>query len=78
MLMAMVRHVIKQFQVSLDELHNDLTKKPTVRCIMDVFASVQRHTLKSRGQSETFTTELTQLQRRFLPLLEISPTSYGL
>ena len=53
-------------------------KKPTARRILDIFASVQRHTLKSRGRSESFTTELTQLQRQILSLLEISPTGYGL
>jgi transposase len=53
-------------------------KAPTARRVLDIFASVQRHTLKACGRSETFTTELTPLQRQILNLLGISPKTYGL
>jgi transposase len=50
---------------------------PTTRRILDVFAPVQRHTLRAQGRSETFTTELTDLQRQLLKLLGISHSNYG-
>lgn len=53
-------------------------KTPTTRRVLDVFASVQRHTLKSSGQSEIFTTELSALQRQILKLLGIPTNDYGL
>jgi transposase len=53
-------------------------KAPTTRRILDIFEPVQRHTLKARGTSETFVSELSPLQRRLLKLLNIPSTGYGL
>jgi transposase len=51
---------------------------PTARRVIDLFVSVQRHTL-TRGQrsAEVMITELTRLQRRLLKLLGLSAKDYG-
>ena len=51
---------------------------PTARRLLDLFESVQRHTL-SRGEppEEVIVTERTNLQRRLLKLLGLSPNGYG-
>ena len=44
--------------------------RPTVRCLIDLFDDVQRHSLRAGGQEPVvFTTELSRLQQRLLRLL---------
>ena len=51
---------------------------PTARRVIDLFESVQRHTLEHRRQTpETLVTELTRLQRRLLKLLGLTGKDYG-
>ncbi len=51
---------------------------PTARRVIDLFESVQRHTLEHRRQpSEVLVTELTRLQCRLLKLLGLSEKDYG-
>jgi len=51
---------------------------PTARRVIDLFESVQRHTLTHRQRSpEIMVTELTRLQRRLLKLLGLSAKDYG-
>ena len=46
--------------------------------MIDLFESVQRHTLEHRRQTpETLVTELTRLQRRLLKLLGLTGKDYG-
>jgi transposase len=53
-------------------------RRPTARRVIDLFESVQRHTL-TQGQRppEVMVTELTRLQRRLLKLLGLSAKDYG-
>jgi transposase len=51
---------------------------PTARRVIDLFESVQRHTLLRRGQSgDIMLTELTPLQHRLLKLLGLTAPPYG-
>ncbi len=51
---------------------------PTARRLMDVFESVQRHTLAHRQRpAEVLVTELTRLQRKLLRLLGLPAKDYG-
>jgi transposase len=51
---------------------------PTARRVIDLFDTVQRHTLQRRGRSaEVLITELTRLQRRLLQLLGLQSSDYG-
>jgi transposase len=51
---------------------------PTARRVIDLFETVQRHTLEHRQQPpEILVTELTRLQRRLLKLIGLSATDYG-
>jgi transposase len=51
---------------------------PTARRMIDLFESVQRHTLAHRRQpTEILVTELTRLQRRLLKLLGLPARDYG-
>ena len=51
---------------------------PTARRVIDLFESVQRHTLTHRQRpAEVMVTELTRLQRRLLILLGLSAKDYG-
>ena len=51
---------------------------PTARRVIDLFESVQRHTLQQRGQStEVMLTELTRLQRKLLKLIGLPGKDYG-
>lgn len=51
---------------------------PTTRRLIDLFESVQRHTLThAKRPSEVMVTELTRLQRRLLKLLGLSAKDYG-
>jgi transposase len=53
-------------------------RRPTTRKLIDLFESVQRHTLTVPGHdSTTFVTELTALQRRIPKLLGIPANPYG-
>jgi transposase len=52
-------------------------KAPTTTRIIDVFESLQRHLLFSRGQHvQTFGPELSQLHETILQLLGLAPTAY--
>jgi transposase len=51
--------------------------KPTTRRIIDVFEPVQRHLLQTGDQTQTFTTELTTLQKLILKLLGLSREDYA-
>jgi transposase len=51
---------------------------PTARRVIDLFESVQRHTLLRRARpAEVLVTEPTRLQRRLLKLLSLTPNDYG-
>jgi transposase len=51
---------------------------PTARRVIDLFESVQRHTLQHRRQPvEVLVTELNRLQRKILKLIGLSSTDYG-
>jgi len=51
---------------------------PTARRVMELFESVQRHTLVHRQRpAEVLVTELTRLQRKLLRLLGLPAKSYG-
>jgi len=51
---------------------------PTARRVMDLFESVQRHTLvHGKRPAEALVTELTRLQRKLLKLLGLSAKNYG-
>jgi transposase len=51
---------------------------PTARRVMDLFESVQRHTLvQGQRPAEVLITELTRLQRKLLRLLGLSINDYG-
>lgn len=51
---------------------------PTASRVLELFESVQRHTLEHRRQPpETLVTELTRLQRRLLDLLGLNAKDYG-
>jgi transposase len=53
-------------------------RRPTARRVIDLFESVQRHTLtQSQRSPEVMVTELTRLQRRLLKLLRLSAKDYG-
>jgi len=51
---------------------------PTARRVIDLFESVQRHTLEQRRQpTEIMVTELTRLQRKLLKLIGLPASDYG-
>jgi len=51
---------------------------PTARRVIDLFESVQRHTLEHHRQpAEVMVTELTRLQRRLLKLIGLPAKRYG-
>jgi transposase len=51
---------------------------PTARRVIDLFESVQRHTLEHRGRpSEVMVTDLARLQRKLLKLIGLSAKDYG-
>jgi transposase len=51
---------------------------PTARRVIDLFESVQRHTLvHGKRPAEALVTELTRLQRKLLKLLGLSAKDYG-
>lgn len=51
---------------------------PTARRVIDLFESVQRHSLAHGKKSvEVLVTDLSRVQRRLLNLLGLSPTRYG-
>jgi transposase len=51
---------------------------PTARRVIDLFESVQRHTLvHGKHPAESLITELTRLQRKLLKLLRLSAKDYG-
>jgi len=53
-------------------------RRPTARRVLDLFETVQRHTLKhGKSSSEIFITDLTRVQRRLLNLLGLPPKQYG-
>jgi transposase len=53
-------------------------RRPTARRVLDVFESVQRHTLETAaGVSATSVTKLTAVQRTVLRLLGLPTTGYG-
>jgi len=51
---------------------------PTARRLIELFETVQRHTLVQRkGPVQVLVTELTRLQRKLLKLLGLSASEYG-
>jgi transposase len=51
---------------------------PTARRVIDLFQSIQRHTLLRRARpAEVLVTDLTRLQRRLLKLLGLTAADYG-
>lgn len=51
---------------------------PTARRLIDLFETVQRHTLVHRKHpAKVLVTDLTRLQRKLLKLLGLSPKHYG-
>jgi len=52
--------------------------RPTARRLLDLFETVQRHTLThGKGPAEVLVTDLTRTQRRLLNLLRLTPKTYG-
>ena len=52
-------------------------RAPTTRRVLDLFEPVQRHELRTAGEKQVFTTELTPVQRKIAHLLHLSPRSYA-
>ncbi len=53
-------------------------RRPTARRMLDLFETVQRHTLThGKRPAEVLVTDLTRPQRRLLTLLGLTPKSYG-
>ncbi len=51
---------------------------PTARRVIDLFETVQQHTLEQRGRpTEVMVTDLTRLQRKLLHLISLSAKHYG-
>ena len=51
---------------------------PTARRVIDLFETVQQHTLEQRGcPTEVMVTDLTRLQRKLLHLISLSAKDYG-
>ncbi len=51
---------------------------PTARRVIDLFETVQQHTLEQRGRpTEVMVTDLTRLQRKLLHLISLSAKDYG-
>jgi transposase len=51
---------------------------PTTRRVIDLFETVQQHTLEQRGRpTEVMVTDLTRLQRKLLKLIGLSAKDYG-
>jgi len=50
---------------------------PTTRRVLDLFEPVQRHELRTEGESDLFFTELTPFQRKIASLLGVNPRKYG-
>lgn len=51
---------------------------PTARRVLDLFETVQRHTLThGKRPAEILVTDLTRLQRRLLNLLGLQSARYG-
>ncbi len=52
--------------------------RPTARRVIDLFETVQQHTLEQRGRpTEVMVTDLTRLQRKLLKLIGLSAKHYG-
>jgi len=52
-------------------------RAPTTRRVLDLFEPVQRHELRSAGEKQVLTTELTPVQRTIAHLLGLSTRSYA-
>lgn len=52
-------------------------RAPTTRRILDIFDNIQRHTLGSGAEAQTFITQLTPLQRQVADWFGIPPRQYG-
>lgn len=53
-------------------------RRPTTRRLLDVFEPIQRRVLAlPDGTEQTMVTQLTDLQRQALSLIQISPSQYG-
>ena len=52
-------------------------RAPTTRRILDIFDNIQRHTLGSGTEAQTFITQLTPLQRQIAAWFGIPPRQYG-
>jgi transposase len=53
-------------------------KAPSARRVLDIFEPLQRHTLTAGGRTETFGSELSEIQRTILDLLKIPTERYVL
>ena len=53
-------------------------KRPTTRCVLDVFEPIARHTISTAGSEdlELFTTQLAPIHRTILKLLRVPTTDY--
>jgi transposase len=57
--------------------HRDCSA-PTTRRVLDIFETIQRHTLSgSASQRQTFVTQLSPLQRQIATWFDIKPRDYG-
>jgi len=53
-------------------------RHPTARLVIDLFDSVERHTLEAAGRRPTtMVTEISRTQRKILKLLRLSASEYG-
>ena len=72
---AMQRHAIEALPLYPE---GRACRWPTARRVMDLFESVQRHTLVHRQRpAEVLVTDLTRLQRKLLRLLGLPANDYG-
>ncbi len=52
-------------------------RTPTTRRILDIFETVQRHKLTGGGESNTFVTQLSPLQKQIAKWFGLEPSSFG-
>ncbi len=52
-------------------------RAPTTRRVLDLFEPIQRHELRTAGEEQVLTTELTPVQRTIVQLLGLSARSYA-
>lgn len=74
-----LRHSLEASQYDSLPLYpeNRPCRTPTTRRILDIFETVQRHTLTGGSESSTFVTQLSPLQKQIAKWFGIEPSSFG-